>query len=249
MSNTTYDEIWKDAQNSLEDVVLSDSCLQGAKPQKDRKKLHRSIAELYIRYIVIANKLELCYDQMLQPQKRLLIRKLLDCTVGRVIELKHELVEVDLCEHSYYDDILLKHEITPQEAELRVPSYFRREREREIGERRRFIEDTLRNIGALEEVVAPKQMTEAEAIRLIQTHERARQGRMRFQFMKEIREMKERSTIKPEPEEGNADKEAAATLRIQKVWRGYITRRRMRKRRIQEMLLIGSTLVYVHLFL
>lgn len=57
--------------------------------------------------------------------------------------------------------------------------------------------------------------------------------------MKEIREMKERSTIKPEVAQVDVLREIMATMRIQKVWRGYITRRRMRKRRIAEMLLIG----------
>lgn len=240
MSNSTYDEIWRAAQRSLEEIVAADSNLQGSTPQRDRRRIHQSIAELYVRYIAVANKLETCYDQILQPQKRMLIKKMLDSTIGRVIELKHELVEVDLSEHSYYDDILLKYAFTPQEIELRVPSYFRREREEEITERRNFIEMTLRSLGALEEFVEPKKMSESEAIRLIQTHERARQGRMRFQFMKEIREMKERSTLKPERELGDEAKEAEATLKIQKVWRGYITRYRMRKRRIEEMLLIGK---------
>lgn len=57
--------------------------------------------------------------------------------------------------------------------------------------------------------------------------------------MKEIREMKERSTIKSDVLHGDIVKEIAATMKIQKLWRGYITRQRMRKRRIEEMLLIG----------
>lgn len=57
--------------------------------------------------------------------------------------------------------------------------------------------------------------------------------------MKEIREMKERSAVKPDHEQSDPLKEIAASLKIQKVWRGYITRCRMRKRRIKEMLLIG----------
>lgn len=75
---------------------------------------------------------------------------------------------------------------------------------------------------------------------MFQAHERARQGRMRYQFMKEIRQMKERSTTKPEvAEEDEASKKHAA-LKIQKIWRGYITRRQIRKKRLEEMLLIGN---------
>lgn len=134
---------------------------------------------IYFRYIVCCNKLEQCYDQIIQPQKRILLRKLLDSTLGRILELKHELVEVDLSEYNYYDDVLLKYGILPQEAELRIPIYFRREREDEIAERRKFISEVLRNAGVLDEVVQPRKMTEPEAVRLIQTHERARQGRIR----------------------------------------------------------------------
>lgn len=75
---------------------------------------------------------------------------------------------------------------------------------------------------------------------VLQAHERARQGRLRYQFMKEIREMKERSTIKPEAEEKDEASGKLAALKIQKVWRGYVTRRWVRKRRLEEMLLIGN---------
>ena len=37
---------------------------------------------------------------------RLLLRKLLDSTIGRIIELKHELVNLDFIEYSFIDDVL-----------------------------------------------------------------------------------------------------------------------------------------------
>lgn len=52
--------------------------------------------------------------------------------------------------------------------------------------------------------------------------------------------MKERSTVKPEAERKNETSGKLAALKIQKVWRGYTTRRRIRKRRLEEMLLIGN---------
>ena len=168
MSNKTYNDLWKEAQSALDEVLQVDTNVQSAKAPKDRKKAHNIVSELYIRYIIIFNKLELCYDQFIQPQKRILIKKLLDSTMGRILELKHELVEIDLSEHNYYDDTLLKYQVTPQEVEIQVPRYFRREREKEIQERRKYIEGTLRNLGALDEVVVSKSMTLFEAIRLIQ---------------------------------------------------------------------------------
>ncbi|KAK2587687.1 hypothetical protein KPH14_003804 [Odynerus spinipes] len=239
MSNATYDELWKKAEDALEELIRADTNIQGAKPQKDRKKAHQIVSDLYVRYILVYNKLEECYDQTIQPQKRILLKKLLDSAMGRVLELKHELVNVDLSEQSYYDDVLIKYDVSPQEAEIRIPRYFTRERRKEIEERRAFIESTLRNLGALDEVIVPKTMTESEAVRLIQAHERARQGRVRFQFMKEIRQIKEKSTMKQEPEEIDEETIKAAAIMIQKVWRGYRTRCWIRKRRLDEMLLIG----------
>lgn len=168
MSNVTYDELWKDGQMSLAETIQADTTLQNMKPQRDRKKAHDVVSILYVRYILACNKLECCYDQVIQPQKRILIKKLLDASLGRILELKHELVNIDLSEHSYYDDVLIERGVTPQEAEIHVPRYYRRERIAEIEERRRFMEDTLRNLGALHDTVVPKKITESQAIRLIQ---------------------------------------------------------------------------------
>jgi len=168
MSNATYDKLWKEAETLLAETTQADVILQGAKPLKDRKKAHNVVATLYVKYSLICNKLEECYEQMIQPQKRLLIKKTLNASLGRVLELKHELVNVDLSEYNYYDDVLIECGVTPQEAELRVPRYFRRERIMQIEERWTFIENTLRNLGTLCEIVAPKPITELHAIRLIQ---------------------------------------------------------------------------------
>lgn len=179
MSNESYDKLWQNAQDDLDEVIHIDSIYQNTKPQKDRKKIHKIVSELYVKYISIYNRLEQVYDQIIQPQKRQLIRKLVDSTLGRILELKHELVEIDLSEYNYYDNVLFQNRILTQEHEIRIPTYFRREREQEIFERKLFIENILRNLGVLDEIIEPKIMTELEAIRLIQTHERARQGRIR----------------------------------------------------------------------
>jgi len=58
--------------------------------------------------------------------------------------------------------------------------------------------------------------------------------------MKEIRQMKERSLVKPKIEKEDQENEKLAALKIQKIWKGYVTRRHIRKRRLEEMLLIGN---------
>lgn len=66
-------------------------------------------------------------------------------------------------------------------------------------------------------------------------HERARQGRLRAQFMKEIRSLKE----KGKPERGKAETGFLAAMKIQKMWRGYASRTQTRKKKHEEMILIG----------
>jgi hypothetical protein len=56
--------------------------------------------------------------------------------------------------------------------------------------------------------------------------------------MKEIRLMKERVKTGEVPKTKALDRSHAATI-IQKTWRGYNARRKMKRRKLEEMLLIG----------
>lgn len=64
--------------------------------------------------------------------------------------------------------------------QLNIPNYFRRERAKEIADRRKGMDDILKKLGFYEEEYSGIEMTDDEATRLIQIHERARQGRLRF---------------------------------------------------------------------
>lgn len=64
------------------------------------------------------------------------------------------------------------------------------------------------------------------------------QGRLRFQFMKEIRLMKEKVKTADVPKSKVLDGSLAAT-KIQKTWRGYNARHKIKRRKLEEMLLIG----------
>lgn len=180
MSNQTLSTIWKRAQRDLEELAVKDYENQALEPEPDRTVAQTQAYELYLNYITIANRLEVLYDETLQPQKRLLIRKLLDSCLGRVIELKHDVVNMDMMEFNYNDEVMEKLQLTPIDIELRVPRYFKREREQEIAERNKFIDNLLIKLGWLDDEIVETKLTELEAIRVIQMHERARQGRLRF---------------------------------------------------------------------
>jgi hypothetical protein len=51
--------------------------------------IFQHLASLYIRYIEIYRKIEECYDQMVHPQKRLFIKKILECAILRICEMKN----------------------------------------------------------------------------------------------------------------------------------------------------------------
>ena len=55
----------------------------------------------------------LCTVQVVQPQKRRTIRHLLDGVIGRVLELKNEMVSLEMLEFHYFDDILADMKLTP----------------------------------------------------------------------------------------------------------------------------------------
>lgn len=175
MSHITYNNLWTEAQKTINEASQFDTVLHSAPHERDKQVAQTLVTELYVKYITAVNKLDQCYDQIVHPQKRLVIRKLLDACIGRVLELKHELVNLDLSEFSYYDDVLLKLNLLPMEVEINVPNYYRREREEEIQKRNRAMDNILKKLGYYKEEVVQEEMTEEEAIRLIQIHERARQ--------------------------------------------------------------------------
>lgn len=83
MSNQTYNELWAEAQTILEDTTYTDNIQISSKPSRDKKQLHKQISIIFLKYILAINKLAECYDQMVHPQKRILIRKILDASIIR----------------------------------------------------------------------------------------------------------------------------------------------------------------------
>ena len=57
---------------------------------QDREAAFAAVSRLYVQHVRILRNLEDCYDQIVHPQKRILLRQLLDCTIGRILELKVE---------------------------------------------------------------------------------------------------------------------------------------------------------------
>ncbi|XP_011869574.1 PREDICTED: IQ and AAA domain-containing protein 1-like [Vollenhovia emeryi] len=95
------------------------------------------IFDLIYRYRNIVRRLIMCYDQMVQTQKRELIKKMLDCAIGRMLEYKKEIVKLDYTDYQWPDNILNQMKFTPDDIEL-LASVSGRER---VEERRKFIQE------------------------------------------------------------------------------------------------------------
>lgn len=108
-----YQKQWLEAQDSLNDLLQQEIPPEPPKPEKDRLTAFQNIATLYLKYLQIFRKIEGCYDQVVHPQKRRVLRRMLDGVMGRLIELKNEMVLLEFSEFHYFDDILSDLKLTP----------------------------------------------------------------------------------------------------------------------------------------
>ncbi|NXN72163.1 DRC11 protein, partial [Himantopus himantopus] len=238
-SISTYNKMWTDAQKDL-DIQLRKEREEFLQPEKDRVKVFKMLAISYIKYMQIFRNLETAHDQLVHQQKRTVIRQVLDGVIGRILEMKKEMVELENSEFHYIDNILEDLKLLPEDIEVPIPRYFIKENLEVLQQREKVLDQILLNAG-LQTQKPVKAMTFAEAIKMIQVAERARQGRCRAAFMKQIylEEKRERQT-KLQIQMGPSPDDAATC--IQKVWHGYIQRKKTEKMREEEMIFLGMSL-------
>ncbi|KAM8934134.1 dynein regulatory complex protein 11 [Pelodytes ibericus] len=234
-----YNKMWVEAQQNLVELLHQEMPALPPKPEKDRMAAAQLIGTLYIRYVQIFRNLELAYDQIVHPQKRRVIRAVLDGVMGRVLELKNELVELEISEFQYFDDILQDLKMGPESLEIPIPKYFIKEKMKVLKDREQILSQILERTGAkdVDMMKGLKPMSLDEAVRVIQVAERARQGRLRAKFMKEIHLEEKRERLAKLQGEISLDPEVA-TQRIQKVWQGYIQRKKTKQLREEEMVFL-----------
>lgn len=63
---------------ALDDLIQIEVPAEPPKPEKDRLAAFQLLATMYIKYIQIFRRLEDCYDQVVHPQKRRVLRHVLD---------------------------------------------------------------------------------------------------------------------------------------------------------------------------
>uniref|UniRef100_A0A8C2N696 IQ motif containing with AAA domain 1 n=1 Tax=Cricetulus griseus TaxID=10029 RepID=A0A8C2N696_CRIGR len=238
-SNLMYNKMWHQTQEAL-NTLLDKEIQKMTEPQRNKVLVFQMLATFYIKYVQIFRSMENVYDQIVHPQKRTLIRKILDGVMGRILELKNEMVELELTEFHYFDDILQDLKLAPQQLDVPIPRYFLKERLEVIKGREKILARILKECGLnLPDVkYAVKSIALEEAIKMIQIAERARQGRLRALFMKQIFLQECRAKEIKLLGQRLADTGMAA-LQIQKVWRGFHQSKKTVREREEEMVFLG----------
>ncbi|XP_033207844.1 dynein regulatory complex protein 11-like isoform X2 [Belonocnema kinseyi] len=132
-------------RKDAEELLQLDEKVQAKEATKIKDEGLLSILPLYLKYRNIVRRLVICYDQMIQTQKRNLIKKMLDCAIGRMLEYKREIVNLDCSEHEWPDNFMIEMKLTPDDVVLTTPACFTSDRKALLEQRKKYIEDLIAN--------------------------------------------------------------------------------------------------------
>lgn len=82
-------------------------------PQEDREKVRKLLATAYVQYLQMFRRLEESHAHLIHQQKREAVRQVLDGVMGRILEIKREMVALESCECHSMDGILVDLQCVP----------------------------------------------------------------------------------------------------------------------------------------
>ncbi|XP_038666363.1 dynein regulatory complex protein 11-like [Scyliorhinus canicula] len=129
--------MWVRTQYNLNDILELESAGTTVDITKDAAAFFRYLNNLYIKYIRIFRKLEIIQDQITHPQKWKVVDMLLEGVMGRILEVRKEMVDKGLSEFHFMDDVIQDLKLTPNNVEIPIPKYFSRNAEK-LREKRRI---------------------------------------------------------------------------------------------------------------
>lgn len=244
--------------------LLAEEKKRNVSTNSDRKKMFQLLFEVYLQYLNIYKALDETYDQMVHPQKRIVVRKLLDIVIGRLNELRFEFVRCDLSENTYFDEVALFEGVQPKDLDIPIPKYYFHDPTPGMIERDQWytnIKDRKKILKQKKEEEEQKkrgkQMEEAQekgwdpteleeekidfedTVLPVQSMERARQGKGRFIIAKFYQEEELGFQKKKQKAKKHKMDQEKATIIIQKLVRGFLARRRVKKLRNEELEFLG----------
>lgn len=103
MANKTYNDLLVETSELIGEATQVDEAIfEGG--AAERATIGPLLLELRLRYTVLLARLDSVYDQLLQPQKRLIVKRMLEACLGRLIEVKYELAEMFMTDYTFDDD-------------------------------------------------------------------------------------------------------------------------------------------------
>ena len=164
---------------------------------------------------------------------------------------QNELATLDFNETPFIGTAVKELFLSPDQVTPPIPSQLLTELETsETAAKRRLVTRVLEKVGldGNDEPVTDMPLTWDEAVAIIQIQERARQGRLRFQLMKQIRskgsknEVQGRGLSRTKP----LMTPHQAAVKLQSVWRSFSARRTMQRLRHDELVFLGMVFMYMH---
>ena len=92
MSSESIDRQWDECIQELQQLVQIEQSIDKSKPVSITNA-HAHFAKLYVRYSIVLNNLNKCYEFTVQPQKRSDIKSTLLHVICRVVNLRHLIVK------------------------------------------------------------------------------------------------------------------------------------------------------------
>ncbi|KAI9222215.1 hypothetical protein BC828DRAFT_378962 [Blastocladiella britannica] len=244
MSNSTYTAAWRDLSAMLFQQQEYENPSDPLLIPKDRESALAHLHSLYANYVRAFRTLERTHDQMLQPQKRRLLRDLLMALSGRILEIRVQLYEIDATDFPDLDPILFDLKIGPEDLLLPVPQCFAEERAAILKERTMMLVSKNAKTLAIDSKVAFPELSLDQAVALLQRNERGRQGRIRAKYMRDIKQQEDQDADMDTLHD--VSELSTNVLKIQRVWRGHKARQRVKieARRDAEFLGLEQLPVY-----
>jgi len=256
MSHQTYQAKWTECmQELMEQVQIEYLPAEAAENGQVFEPSFHHFSLLYIKYLQIYRKLEDCHDQMVHPQKRRAIKKVLRSTIVRILELKQQLINFNTRPKNRFvalDEVLTDLKLNPETVEWTVPRYFLTEKEcrEEIEDKQHKIDHWLGifNMSQDPDPLVDKKdpfevgLTTDQAVAIIQRNERGRMGINRADIVcawkKESMRKEERQRRQAERGGDAADdlleSQVLAATRIAAHWKRKCDRRRFIRMREEE---------------